>query len=138
MRTLISSLVLISSLTACGGADNSTGSVPDPIPCTINYQVTDWSACQPDGTQTRGIVSQTASEFGCAAAKPALTQSCTYTPPAACAAQTPATCKVSDTLTMCCPAGVPYYCASLNVCVTSFTTASCPELPTICSLPIVG
>lgn len=50
--------------------------VPPPPPCTYTYS--NWSDCQPNGTQTRAVVSQ--SPNGCTGT-PVLIQSCTYGPP---------------------------------------------------------
>ena len=47
-----------------------------PPPCTYTYS--SWSTCQPNGTQTRTVISQT--PIGCTGT-PALSQSCTYVPP---------------------------------------------------------
>lgn len=46
------------------------------VPCAYAYSA--WSACQPNGTQTRTVL--TATPSGCAGT-PVLTQSCTYVPP---------------------------------------------------------
>jgi hypothetical protein len=99
--------------------------------------LTGWTTCAPDGTQTRTIVSETPSELGCTAQRPLLVQACVYTPPAStCPEQTPNMCKVSDTLSMCCPAAGHFYCARLNVCLTDGMTADayCGEAVTWCTI----
>jgi len=59
----------------------STASCPNdcPPPTTCTYTYSDWSACQPDNTQTRTVVSS--SPAGCVVANPVLSQPCTYVPP---------------------------------------------------------
>lgn len=47
---------------------------PPPAPCVYTYSV--WEACQPNGTQTRTVVSSTPSP--CTATPQVLTQACTY------------------------------------------------------------
>ena len=49
---------------------------PPTTSCTYTYS--DWSACQPNNTQTRTVISS--SPAGCVGT-PVLTQSCTYVPP---------------------------------------------------------
>ena len=49
---------------------------PPPAACTYTYDV--WGACQPNGTQIRGLLSS--SPEGCTGT-PVLTRSCTYVPP---------------------------------------------------------
>jgi len=51
-------------------------SAPEPQPCTYTYS--SWSACQPNGTQSRAVISQTPT--GCTGT-PILSQSCVYVPP---------------------------------------------------------
>ena len=51
-----------------------------PVTACTSFTYSDWSACQPDGTQTRTVLSS--SPAGCTGGAPgALTQSCTYTQP---------------------------------------------------------
>jgi hypothetical protein len=61
--------------------ENLPAAVSPPTACTYTYS--DWSACPPDGTQTRSVISS--SPDGCTGT-PILTQSCTYgqPPPATC------------------------------------------------------
>lgn len=57
----------------------ATGScAPPPQTCT-SFTYSDWGACQPDGTQTRTVISS--SPAGCTGGTPVLSQSCTYVPP---------------------------------------------------------
>jgi hypothetical protein len=59
------------------GTDSKT--VVDLTPPTCSYVYSDWTACQPDGTQTR---TYTKSPDGCVEDPPPVTtQTCTYTPP---------------------------------------------------------
>ncbi len=51
--------------------------------CT-SFTYSPWGVCQPDGTQTRSVL--TSSPAGCTGGAPATSQACTYTPPS------PATC----------------------------------------------
>ncbi|PIP03187.1 MAG: hypothetical protein COX54_04540, partial [Candidatus Yonathbacteria bacterium CG23_combo_of_CG06-09_8_20_14_all_46_18] len=46
--------------------------------CTA-FTYSSWGTCQPDGTQTRTVL--TSSPSGCTGGSPITTQSCTYTPP---------------------------------------------------------
>jgi hypothetical protein len=56
-----------------------TSMTTNPSPAsTCTYTYSAWSACQPNGTQTRTVVSS--SPAGCTGT-PVLSQSCTYTPP---------------------------------------------------------
>jgi len=66
------SLITLASCTSCP----CDVSAPEPQPCTYTYS--SWSACQPNGTQTRTLISQTPN--GCTGT-PVLSQSCTYVPP---------------------------------------------------------
>lgn len=52
-----------------------------PTTCT-SFTYSDWGACQPDGTQTRTVVSS--SPEGCTGGTPVLTQSCTPSTSAVC------------------------------------------------------
>ncbi len=54
------------------------GSTTPPPPSTCTYIYSAWGACQPDGTQTRTVVS--AAPAGCTGT-PVTSQSCTYVPP---------------------------------------------------------
>jgi mono/diheme cytochrome c family protein len=54
----------------------ATTTPPPPAACTYTYDV--WGACQPSGTQIRGLLSS--SPAGCTGT-PVLTRSCTYVPP---------------------------------------------------------
>ncbi len=57
----------------------ATGScAPPPQTCT-SFTYSDWGACQPDGTQTRTVISS--SPAGCTGGTPVLSQTCTYVPP---------------------------------------------------------
>lgn len=47
------------------------------VPCPGDWRCTDWSACPPNGLQTRTCVNQT----GCLSSKPAEIQGCVYAPP---------------------------------------------------------
>ena len=134
MRNLLSSLVLLSSLAACGGSESST----ETEECSYALEYSAWGACQPDGTQTRTLLTRNESSPGCSALIPAqLSQACTYV--AACPEQAPNTCKVSATLTMCCPSAAAYYCPALNICQVDAYTAvhQCGSGPTdvvVCKL----
>ncbi len=65
-------------------AENLPAAVTPPTACAYTYS--DWSACQPDGTQTRTVISS--GPEGCTGT-PALTQSCTYgQPPVTCSSFT--------------------------------------------------
>jgi hypothetical protein len=59
--------------------DTATLAPPPPASCTYTYS--DWSACQPNGTQTRTVISS--SPAGCVGT-PVLSQSCTYGGPPPC------------------------------------------------------
>jgi hypothetical protein len=64
--------------------ENLPAGVTPPTACTYTYS--DWSACQPDGTQTRTVISS--SPDGCTGTL-VLTQSCTYgQPPVTCSSFT--------------------------------------------------
>ena len=52
---------------------------PPPAATCTAFTYSTWGACQPDGTQTRTIISSSPS--GCTGGSPSLSQSCTYTPP---------------------------------------------------------
>jgi hypothetical protein len=96
-----------------------------PLQCTYTYS--DWSACQPDNTQTRTVVSS--SPAGCTGT-PVLSQSCTYTPTPVCGdgiCDTPggenSTNCPSDCTAVCgdgkCSSG------EANTCPTDCQTSSC-------------
>lgn len=50
------------------------------LPACLRFEYSDWDTCQPDGTQTRTVISSDPNECSSGAA-PVTTQSCTYTPP---------------------------------------------------------
>lgn len=52
--------------------------VPAETSC-LSFSYSNWSSCSSNGQQTRSIISY--SPNGCSGGNPALTQSCTYTPP---------------------------------------------------------
>ena len=114
MRNILSSLVLVSSLVACGGSESSS----ETEECSYELHYSAWGACQPDGTQSRTLLARNEATPGCSAAIPAqLSQPCVYVAPVAtCPGQAPNICKVSSTLTMCCPSAAAYYCPALNIC----------------------
>jgi hypothetical protein len=131
--SIISSLVLILSISACGGSSSDPGPTEE---CVYQLQYSAWNACQPDGTQTRTILSRYESIPGCSTLiLGQLSQPCAYVAPG-CPEQTPNVCKVSNTLSMCCPAAAGYYCARLNVCLTDGMTADayCGTAVSLCTV----
>ena len=124
MKTLIVGIALVLSLVACGGTEGGSNA-PPPV-CTYEIVVSPWGPCV-NGVQSREVVSLTESILGCAP-DPVLVQACVL----ACPPQAPLTC-VTPTVTMCCPAGTPYYCQGLNVCLAIGNGAGCGGfLPFIC------
>ncbi len=63
-----------------GGAPLGGGVVSGGTACTYNWTCGDWGACQPDGKQTRACTN--VGTCGNTDRAPALTQNCTYVPPA--------------------------------------------------------
>jgi len=61
---------------AIATALGATSTPPPPAACTYTYDA--WGSCQPNNTQTRGVVSS--SPAGCTGT-PVVSQSCTYVPP---------------------------------------------------------
>ncbi|HEU0054387.1 MAG TPA: hypothetical protein VFQ39_14465, partial [Longimicrobium sp.] len=63
-------------------AENLPSGTPPVTACT-SFTYSAWSACQPDGTQTRAVA--TSSPAGCTGGTSGpLSQACTYAPPTAC------------------------------------------------------
>jgi hypothetical protein len=103
-------------LAACGGSEHTA-------PCIVEYLFSPWAACQPNGTQTRTVLSATPSVPGCVPlTQPTLTQSCVYVPPPpVCPTTAPLVCP--NGTGACCPLSMPYYCPSVGLCFTSLPTA---------------
>jgi hypothetical protein len=116
MKHLIASIALVIALAACGGTEGGSNT-PPPV-CTYQIDVSPWGPCV-NGVQSREVVSLTESILGCAP-DPVLVQACVL----ACPPQAPLTCA-TPTVTMCCPAGTPYYCQGLNVCLSGGNGAGC-------------
>jgi hypothetical protein len=100
--TIVSSLVLILSLTACGGAEDSSNSSA----CT-QTQLSAWTDCQSNGLRTRAIVA------GDCPVTESLVEACSfhYCDPVA-----ETTCLMADASMMCCPTTAPHYCPTLARC----------------------
>jgi len=70
--------LLTLALAGCGGAAPASSNDPSPqATCTYEFDLSPWTSCQPNGTQTRTIVNSTESTPNCAPT-PALSQACTY------------------------------------------------------------
>ena len=107
---------------------------PPPAACTYTYGA--WGACQPEGTQTRTLVSATPA--GCTGT-PVLSRSCTPTPPppATCtgftySAWTPATCPASGQQTRTVLSSTPAGCTGGNP-VLAQTCTPPPPPPVTCT-----
>ncbi len=102
------------------------GTTPPPPPTACTYTYSAWGACQPDGTQTRTVVSATPA--GCTGT-PVLTQTCTPPPPppVTCtgftySAWTPATCPASGQQTRTVVSATPAGCTGGNPVLTQTCT----------------
>jgi hypothetical protein len=113
--TVIYSLVLILSLTACGGS--SENETPPPPEDTTQYycapiQLSEWSTCQSNGTRTRTVLAG-----DCAVTRP-LVEACAF-----CQSIGRVSCVPPSGQSMCCPEVAPFYCPSLTLCYTNATDA---------------
>jgi hypothetical protein len=102
--TIISSLVLILSLVACGGSQSEDSN--EQAVCTFS----EWGACEHNGSQARTVLTGT-----CPAKEPLL-RYCTYN----CG---PTVDSAGFTHMNYCPEGSPFYCPSLTLCYTNATDA---------------
>ena len=108
----ISSLVLILSLAACGGSSPSDDSSSNSQNSCTPIQLSAWSACQQNGTQTRTVLAG-----NCLNAEP-LVQACAY-----CASIGRLTCIPQTGPSMCCPPAAPFYCPSATLCYSDANVA---------------
>jgi hypothetical protein len=125
--TLVSSLVLILSLVACGGSeskDDGPHHYDDSIQssCTA-IQLSAWGSCQSNGTRTRTVLAG-----DCTITQP-LVESCAF-----CQSIGRLSCVPPSGQSVCCPQGAPFYCPSLTLCYTNATDAvnACWD-PVICT-----
>jgi hypothetical protein len=100
---------------------------PDPAPEACTYAYSPWATCQPDGTQSRTVVS--ASPEGCTGT-PELSQSCTYVPPVtACTAFTYSAwgaCQSNGTQTRTVTSSAPAGCTGGSPVLTQACTYAPP------------
>ncbi|MBI5103245.1 MAG: hypothetical protein HZB33_15630, partial [Nitrospirae bacterium] len=104
------------------------GSRPAPAACS-SFTYSAWSACQPNGTQTRTVL--TSSPAGCTGGSPVTTQACTYVPPVTtCSSFTYSawgTCKSNNTQTRTVLTSSPAGCTGGS----PVTTQACTYVPPV-------
>lgn len=96
-----------------------------PVTCT-SFTYSDFGACQPDGTQTRTVL--TSSPAGCTGGSPVLTQPCTYVPPACTYTYSAwSACSMSGTQTRTVLSATPAGCSGTPVLSQSCTPPPPPN-----------
>jgi hypothetical protein len=113
--TVISSLVLVLSIAACGGSELSS----DPQSTCTATQLSAWSACQSNSTRTRTVLAGDCQNYA------ALVETCDY-----CESMQLAGCVIPGGYYACCPTASPFYCQSMNGCYS--TAEQCPTLAQLC------
>ncbi len=119
----ISMSIALLTLIACGGSSPSDSSSNSQNSCTP-IELSAWSACQQNGTQTRTVLAG-----NCLNAEP-LVQACAY-----CASIGRLTCIPQTGPSMCCPTAAPFYCSSMTLCYSDATmaVAQCGSAAVVCT-----